>query len=95
MVVCLIGQFYFLISVFFSKTNINASGRTFQSDLKPAWMGLTPLLSEHGASLTNAIGCALAVFVSYTALHGYFGFKMLFCHSLVTVILWEFNRQIF
>lgn len=94
-ILCVTVQLYFLVSIFFTKANLSGNAQSFTDDIIPAWMGLTPLLSDYGASLTNSIGCALAIFVSYTALHGIMSQKMLVYHNIVTVILWEFTRQCF
>lgn len=77
-------QLYMLIQVFWTKAQVQPSWQNFFTPTAN-WMGLTPLYATFGGSFSNAVQSAIAVFVSYSAIHGRVSPLEVFLHTIVTV----------
>lgn len=60
-----------------------------------SWIGELSNISRYGMSFINAIGCSLTVLISYFNLHGKISSKLLVGHTVLGVIAYEINRQVF
>lgn len=86
-------QFYFLINAFFTKLQLQPSNDSF-STKSYKQMELTPYLSNHGASFSDAFRCCISMTVMYSVLHARIALLETFVCTIIGNIAYEVNRQV-